>query len=203
DLQLAPHGARDRDGARNAGPRGRFVRIPVWLAWVVLLLTFFTSGLLRHFHSLTPRTPHVHPALGSLLFGIVLLLFLVSIREKSLGAKPGPGIRFGSLTPILLMLLLEKWISIGFYAPAFRLFAPATGSGDVEIDARYRAMAGAGLLVACVAFALLSVPARRKVLDQLRPARWAIGLVGAAVAVVATYGLLWGLSRAMGAEFHL
>lgn len=178
------------------------MRIPVWLAWVVLLLTFFTSGLLRHFHSLTPRTPHVHPALGSLLFGIIVLLFLVAIREKKLGAMPGRGIRFGSLTPILLMLLLEKWISIGFYAPAFRLFAPGSGS-DVEIDARYRAMAGAGLLLACVLFAFLSLPARRNVWSQLRPSRWLVGLGAGLFAVLGSYGLLWVLSKALGARFHL
>jgi hypothetical protein len=104
----------------------------------VLGLTLFTCGLLRHFHEVTPRSPYVHPALGSLLFAAVVLVFLVSIREETLGAVPGKGVRFGSVTPILLMLLVEKWISIGFYGPAFRVLSPAGASEGIGADASTR-----------------------------------------------------------------
>jgi membrane protease YdiL (CAAX protease family) len=38
---------------------------------------------------------------------------------------------------------------------------------------------------------------------QLRPSRWLVGLGAAAIAIVGSYGFLWGLSRAFGANFHL
>jgi hypothetical protein len=84
------------------------LRIPRALAWLLIAMGLFTAGLLRKFHDLTPASPFLSPVVGSLLFACVLFLFLVAARERLIGPAPGPGIRLGSITPILLMLLLEK-----------------------------------------------------------------------------------------------
>ena len=53
------------------------------------------------------------------------VILLVSAREWNRGAVPGSGVRLGSLTPLLLMLLIEKWVSISVYPWFFRVVAPA------------------------------------------------------------------------------
>ena len=87
------------------------MRVSRPLAWTLILSTLLTAGLLRQFHDQTPRSPYVPPVVGSLLFVCVFFLLLVSAREWRLGATPGRGVRLGSLTPLLLMLVMEKWLS--------------------------------------------------------------------------------------------
>jgi hypothetical protein len=52
-------------------------------------MSLFTAGLLRQFHEVTPTSPFLNPAIGSMLFASVLFLFLVAIRERQIGAAPG------------------------------------------------------------------------------------------------------------------
>jgi hypothetical protein len=145
------------------------LRIPVPLAWQLLLLTFFTAGLLRQFHDRTPNSPYVPAVVGSLLFAAIFLLLLVSAWETRRGGTRGPGIRLGSLTPIMLMLLIEKWVSLTLYPPLFDWIAPATASFEL-LDAQFIAMAGIGLLLVCALVCWFSAPAMRKTWRRARPA---------------------------------
>ncbi len=162
----------------------------------------FTAGLLRQFHDRTPHSPYVPPIVGSLLFAAVFLLLLVAAREYRIGAAPGKGIRMGSLTPIMLMLLVEKWVSLGLYSPVFFFLAPR-GTPAPMADAQYRAFAGAGLLLVCLLASTFSPPAARRTWRRLRPGRWLPGIGGAGLAVGASYAILAGLSAALGGGFRL
>ncbi|MBZ5638922.1 MAG: CPBP family intramembrane metalloprotease [Acidobacteriia bacterium] len=178
------------------------MRVPAWLAWILLGITFLTAGLLRQFHSEIPRSPYVNPLVGSLLFAAVFFLLLVAAREWRLGPLPGHGIRMGSITPILLMLLLEKWISLGLYGPVFYLVAPE-GLAEANLDARYRAFAGLGLLLTCALLSGFSPPAWRRTWRRIRPGRWPAGVLGVAAVVAGVYLVLGGLAAALGGRLRL
>jgi len=175
------------------------VRIPRWLAWGIVVLALFTSGLLRQFHADIPTSPYVSPAAGSLLFAAILILLLVAAREHRLGASRGPGVRMGSITPLLLMLLGEKWISLTLYNPAFYWI----GGGDDPLplaDAHYRAFSGAGLLAAVLLLARFATPTARQVWKRARLGLWWWAAAGTATAVLSTYAVLGGLAAATGGE---
>ena len=178
------------------------MRIPVSLAWALVLMTFFTAGLLRQFHDGTPQSPYVPPVVGSLLFAGILFLLLVSAREWRRGAVPGPGVRLGSITPLLLMLLIEKWISLALYNPIFYLVFGSGGNPEI-LDAQFRAFAGIGLLAVCSVIAFLSAPTARKTWRRARPSRWPLAALATLVVVAGTYGILGGLGWAFGASFTL
>lgn len=173
------------------------MRIPRALAWVLLGMGVFTAGLLRQFHDLTPRAPFLAPAVGSLLFACVLFLFLVAARERQVGASPGPGIRLGSLTPLLLMLLFEKWVSSSFYQPVFAWLAPADLPA-AEADAWFRALCGAGLLAIVAVLWRFSAPAASWVGARLAAGRVPGGVASSLVAIGGTYAVLAAISLAAG-----
>jgi membrane protease YdiL (CAAX protease family) len=162
------------------------LRIPRALAWLLIAMAMFTAGLLRQFHDLTPTSPFLAPAVGSLLFACVLFLVLVAIRERQIGAAPGPGLRLGSLTPLLLMLLVEKWISSGFYQPLFALTAPAR-LPEEALDAWFRLLCGVGLLAVVLLASRFSRPAASWVRHRLDgwKAPMGVATAGAAIGVVA------------------
>ncbi len=178
------------------------MRLPAWLAWFLITITYLTAGLLRHFHSEIPTSPYVNPVVGSLLFAAVFFLLLVAAREWRLGPFPGEGIRLGNITPLLLMLLMEKWISIGLYDPVFALVVPE-GLQDAEIDARYRAFAGLGLLVTCALLSGFSPPAWRRTWRRMRPVKWPGGIAGLALVIAGVYAILGGLAAAFGGGLRL
>ena len=178
------------------------MRVPVPLAWLLLVGSFFTSGLVRQYHDRTPSSPFVDPIVGNLLFGACFFLLLVAAREQRRGAVPGAGVRLGSLTPIMLMLLLEKWASLTWYEPVFARLASAFESTDV-LDAQFRTFAGVMLLLLCVLCSRFSVPTARKTWRRARPARWPVALVYTAVVVAGTYGLLGGTSMLLGGGLSL
>jgi membrane protease YdiL (CAAX protease family) len=158
------------------------LRIPRVLAWLLIAMAMFTAGLLRQFHDLTPASPFLAPAVGSLLFACVLFLLLVAARERQIGAAPGPGIRLGSLTPILLMLLVEKWISSGFYQPLFALAAPADLS-DHAADAWFRLTCGFGLLAIVLLTFRFSRPATSWARSRLFASKAVVGIATVAIAI--------------------
>ena len=121
----------------------------------------FTAGLLRQYHDRTPTSPLASPVVGSLLFAIVFVLLLVAAREWRKGAVAGRGVRLGSLTPLLLMLLVEKWFSITVFPTLFSNFT-AGQEPTRMLDAQYRAFAGLGLIAVCLLVGAFSRPARRK-----------------------------------------
>ncbi len=178
------------------------MRIPAWLAWFLITITYLTAGVLRQFHAEIPTSPYVNPLVGSLLFAAVFFLLLVAAREWRLGPFPGDGIRLGSITPLLLMLLMEKWISIGLYNPVFAVIAPE-GLAEAELDARYRAFAGLGLVATCALLSAFSPPAWRRTWRRMRPARWPAAIAGLAIVVAGVYLVFGGLIAAFGGGLRL
>jgi membrane protease YdiL (CAAX protease family) len=178
------------------------VRIPVSLAWALLLLTFSTCGLLRQFHEKTPHSPYVPPVVGSLLFAAILFLLLVAAREWRRGAVPGAGIRLGSVTPILLMLLIEKWVSLTLYNPLFYWLVPRGAMPEI-LDARFRGFAGVGLVLVCLLVGWFSAPALRKTWRRARPSRWPTAALTTLLVVAGTYLVLGGAAWALGGGLRL
>ncbi len=173
------------------------MRIPRGLAWLLVGMAVLTAGLLRQFHDLTPTSPFLTPAVGSLLFASVLFLVLVAARERQIGAAPGPGVRLGSLTPILLMLLVEKWISSGFYQPIFSLLAPASLPEEAA-DAWFRAMCGIGLLGVVLISSRFSRPAAAWVYARLFGWKAVVGIGAATIAIGGSGAGLAMIAMAVG-----
>jgi membrane protease YdiL (CAAX protease family) len=165
-------------------------------------MAMFTSGLLRQFHDLTPASPFLAPSIGSLLFACVLFLFLVAARERQVGAAPGPGIRLGSVTPILLILLVEKWISSSFYQPLFALAAPADLPDDAA-DAWFRMMCGILLLAIVLITSRFSRPAAAFVRARLSGWKAASGVATAAFAIGGGGLILAVIAKAVGSTVSL
>jgi membrane protease YdiL (CAAX protease family) len=178
------------------------LRVPLPLAWALLALTFFTAALLRRFHEETPTSPYAPPVVGSLLFAAIFFLLLVSAREQQRGAVRGRGVRLGSLTPILLMLLLEKWFSLTLYPPLFYAWARSDAT-HAELDAQYPALFAVLLVGVCLVVAFLSRPTARKTWRRARPSRWPAAAAGTAAIVVACYALLGGLAWLLGGSLRL
>lgn len=178
------------------------MRLPRTLAWVLVLLTFFTAGLLRQFHDQTPHSPYVPPVVGSLLFAAVLFLLLVATRERRLGAVRGAGVRLGSITGLLLMLLVEKWVSLALYNPAFYAISAAEAPAPY-LDAWYRAFAGAGLLAVCLLVGRFSLPASRRTWKRSRPALWPAAATYTAAIIGGAYLLLWFTGALRGQRLGL
>ena len=88
------------------------------LAWAILLAAILTAGLLRQFHAAIPTSPFLPAPIGSLLFFLLVILFLVF--AKGWGGRQeipyaGEGlsrVNFLSMVPLLIALMLEKWVSI-------------------------------------------------------------------------------------------
>lgn len=165
------------------------MRIPLALAWLLIVMAMFTAGLLRHFHDLTPVSPFLGPVAGSLLFACVAFLVLVAARERQIGAAPGPGVRLGSLTPLLLMLLVEKWISAASYQPLFAWVSPADLPEDTA-DAWFRLLCGVGLLGIVLVASRFSRPATAWVRARVSGWKPLVGIGIAAIAVSAAGALL-------------
>jgi membrane protease YdiL (CAAX protease family) len=162
----------------------------------------FTAGLLRQFHDLTPTSPFLAPTVGSLLFACIVFLGLVAARERQVGAAPGPGIRLGSITPLLLMLLVEKWASASFYQPAFAFLAPDTLS-DEDADAWFRLLCGAGLILITLGVSRFSKPAAAFVRSRLSGTRILSGASAAAGAVTAAGVLVAAIALAFGSRVRV
>lgn len=177
------------------------MRIPRTLAWVLVGATFLTAGMLRQFHERTPASPYAPPAVGSLLFAAVIFVLLIWAWETRRGPCPGPGVRLGSLAPLLAMLLVEKWISIFLYVPVFgRVVADATAPSPL-VDAQYRAFAGGGLLLTCALLWSFSRPAARRTATTLSARRLLQAVAATGFAVGATYVALGALPRLLGSPF--
>ena len=171
------------------------------IAWFLVLSGLFTAGLLRQFNVATLSSPLLPPAVGSLSFAILVVLFLAGWRERRLGAVGGEGIRLGSLTPLLLMLFVEKWVAHALLPPLVE--GMLQGHTAAEADARLRALSGLALLAVTFALSFLSAPARATLLSWMRPSRWPRAAVGTGLAFLATFAGLFVLSRLLGARPHV
>lgn len=178
------------------------MRVPLPLAWLLLATTLFTAALLRRFHEGTAELSFLPPAFGSLLFAAVIVLAVVGVVERRVGRVAGEGVRLGSLTPLMLMLLVEKWVSIGVYPVVFEGIRPSRLT-EAEQDAVYRLLAGAGLLAVSAAVGRLSLPAARATWRRARPRRWVPGLSASLAASGGAYGLLLALSLIFGGDLTL
>jgi membrane protease YdiL (CAAX protease family) len=178
------------------------VKLPRPVAWLILCLGFLTAGILRRYHDGIPASPYVSPLVGSLLFAAILLLLLVASRERKLHGFHDPDLRIGILAPLLLMLLVEKWISVSLYNPVFSwLSNPRTD--DELLDAQYRAFAGVALLLTCLLVSSFSPSAASRTWRRCRPSRWPAAAVGTGAVVIGTYALLGGIGVAFGANLEL
>jgi membrane protease YdiL (CAAX protease family) len=174
------------------------------MAWILLAATFGTAALLRQFHDLTPVAPAVSPVVGSALFAAIFLLLLVTARERRGAGTGGPGVRLGTITPIMLFLLVEKWASLALYPLLMGWLVPDVLDRSMA-DALFRTLAGLGLVTICLAVGGLSVPTMRKAWRRARPARWPVAAAGVVVVVGGSY-LLLGLMAALlggGLRFEL
>ena len=159
------------------------------IAWLLILLAASTAGILRQFNESTPSSPYFPPVVGSLLFAVVLVLLLVAARERRSKPVGGAGIRLGSLIPLLLMLFIEKWVSIALYDPVFFGFGLGETAPAVA-DARFRLFAGGGLILICLWVGSLSKPTARTVIRRLRLRSLPLAILGMVTVVIATYTLL-------------
>ena len=173
------------------------MRLPRWLAWVLVGLAFLAAGLQRQFHDATPTSPYAPEPIGSSLFAVIFLLLLVSVRESRRGAVGGPGVRLGSLIPLLLILFVEKWFSQIVYLPLFGWWFGGSGSAAL-LDAQFRALAGVGLIAISLAVAPLTLPTARKCLRRSRPRRLPTAIVVVGGTLLCTYGLLALVQRLGG-----
>jgi membrane protease YdiL (CAAX protease family) len=95
------------------------------LAWLILLGGILTAGILRQFHETIPSSPFLPWPIRSLLFFLVLVLFLTFARgwgRRQEIPYAGAGltrVNFLAFVPLLIALMLEKWVSITFYRPLF------------------------------------------------------------------------------------
>lgn len=163
------------------------------LAWVILIAAIPTAGLLRQFHSNIPSSPFLPGPIGSLLFFLVLILFLVFVRGW--GARQevpyaGQGLRQFNLLamiPFLIALMLEKWVSITLYGPLFHRLNASVPNVDT-FNALYLLESAVGLLV--VSFLLL--PLFRRLFSLLKnlmkSKRLPIAALGLFIAVGGVYG---------------
>lgn len=171
------------------------------MGWLLLASTLFTAGLLRQNHTHTPSSPFVLPIVGSALFAAILLLLLVTALEARRGGRPGPGVRIGSLTPLMLMLLGEKWFSTYVWLPLTAAWARDVDNPAL-VDPRFRAGVGVGLLLVAVAVAPLSWHTARKVWRRARPARIPAAAAATAVVALVTTGVIFGAAWITGADVH-
>jgi beta-aspartyl-peptidase (threonine type) len=150
-VQHAADGAGSRHPGGRARRRGRAraaqarVRIRRDIAWFLGALRSVHRGAAAPVQRRHPQLPDPPPRGGELSFAILVVLGLVGWRERRLGAVGGEGIRLGSLTPLLLMLFVEKWVAHALLPPL--LEGMLSGRSTAEADARLRALSGLALLV--------------------------------------------------------
>jgi membrane protease YdiL (CAAX protease family) len=178
------------------------VRIHLVLAWLLILGTFGTAALLRQFHHETPTSPFVSPIIGSALFAAIFLLMLVTAWERRQGSITGKGIRLGSITPLLIILLVEKWASLFIYPALFVYFSPEFLE-PAFADMLFRAFAGISLISVCIAAGWFSIPTMRKVSRRARPARWPSAALAVFGVVGGSYLILAILSAVLGDGLRL
>ena len=178
------------------------MRIPISLAWVLVIASFGTAAILRPFHDRTPVSPIVSPIIGSALFAAIFLLLLVTARERRIPASGRSGILLGLITPLMLMLLIEKWFSLTLYPLAFFAFA-RRGLEPQLLDTVYRGFAGISLIFVCLIVGSLSGPTMHKVLRRSRPSRWPIAAFALVLVIGGCYVVLGGLNWLLGGGLRL
>lgn len=165
------------------------------VAWIMLIAAILTASLLRQFHAKTPISPFLPAPIGSLLFFLVLILFLVFLRGWGMRQEiPYAGSdlkRFNLLAmiPFLIALMAEKWVSITLYGPLFHRINAGVRSVDT-FNALYLLESALGLLLVSV----LLLPLFRRLFpllkNLLKPKRVPIAALGLALAVGGVYVVL-------------
>jgi membrane protease YdiL (CAAX protease family) len=103
---------------------------------------------------------------------------------------------------LLLMLMVEKWVSLTLYPAVFYVLAQPH-AGPALLDAQYRALVGAGLLATCVLVSVFSRPARRKTWRRARPSRLPAAAGAIVVVLGGCYLLIGGASWLLGGGLRL
>lgn len=175
------------------------------LAWLILLGTILTAGILRQFHERIPSSPFLPWPIRSLLFFLLVILFLVLLRgwgQRQEIPYAGPEltrVNFLAFLPLLIALTLEKWVSITFYAPLFYWLNGSEVSLET-FNALYVVEASLGLMVVTLVLA----PMFRRLLPMARrylaPSGLPLAGAGILLALVCLFAGLALLIRLVGFE---
>ena len=179
------------------------------LAWAILLAAILTAGLLRQFHSAIPTSPFLPAPIGSLLFFLLVILFLVFARgwgrrqEVPYAGKGLSQVNFLAMLPLLIALMLEKWVSITIYGPLWGAVNGTRLRADLY-NVLYLLESAVGLLVVSVALLPLFTRLWPLLRKFLRPRRIPFAAASIAFAQLVLYGGLWAFFRiAGGGGIHL
>src|SRR4030095_14649503 len=173
------------------------------LAWTILLAAIVTAGLLRQYHAAIPTSPFLPAPVGSLLFFLIVILFLVfsegwgGRQEVPYAGEGLSQVNFLALVPLLIALMLEKWVSITIYGPFFNVINGTRARADLH-TALSLLESALGLLVVSIALLPLFsrlLPLLRKF---LRPRRIPFAAVSLGFAPLGLYGGLWAFFRIPG-----
>lgn len=170
------------------------------LAWVTLIAAIVTAGVLRQFHAAIPAASFLPAPVGSLLFVLVLILGVLFARtwgQRQEIPYAGPDlarVNLLALVPLLIALMLEKWISITFYERAFT-WINGTKLSATAWSRLFVLESAIGLGVVC----LFLLPMFRRLFPLLGRAlalrRIPAALLGLGAALVCLYGGLALLFR--------
>src|SRR5262249_3802674 len=156
-LQHSPHGPRLPDRGREPQRRRpSLMAVSRRLAWAILLAAILTAGLLRQFHSAIPTSPFLPAPIGSLLFFLIVILFLVFAKgwgrrqEIPYAGEGLSQVNFLAMLPLLIALMLEKWVSITIYGPLWGAINGPRLRADLY-NVLYLLESAVGLLVVSVA----------------------------------------------------
>jgi membrane protease YdiL (CAAX protease family) len=100
------------------------------------------------------------------------------------------------------MLLVEKWVSSGFYGPLFSLIAPVDLADDAA-DAWFRLMCGLGLLLIAAVVSRFSRPAASWARARLFGTKAVTGIAAASFAIAGAGACLALLGLALGSSVGL
>ncbi len=164
-------------------------------SWLVLipLAAIPLFGVLRTFHAQTPRLPWLGDFGGSLLLWAALGLLALHLvqRRRGLDLMPdietGAGLSVGMIVPLLVVVVIEKWVSADVLPFAFDLL-PSWGPTPKLADAAYRL--ASGLALGIVALAVYRIP--RQVARKLEQ-RTLLSRLPAATGLVLGSAIVTGL----------
>lgn len=185
------------------------MRISRRLAWTILVSAILTAALLRQFNEKTPESAFLPWPVRSLLFFLLVILFLVFLRgwgsrqEFPYAGRRLEAFNLLAMVPLLIALTGEKWFSITFYRPILEAAAMA-GIEEAVLGALQEVLAGLGILL--VVLALLPLfPRLRPLLREYLSARsLLLGLAGTLTALAGVYVIVGaGLLLLGGENVHL
>lgn len=192
------------DSVTSSPPRGTDHPLPVPLAVGLLFAALAASSLLRAFHAATPR---LFPGPAGSVLGVAVLFFAaVHLRARRRGADrlapPGDStarLTIGKLTPLLLLLFTEKWITVTLLDHAYDWIG-ARLTDPRAADAVYRLWTALALAGVALAGVVLLRQVATRIARLLQPERVRFALITLAAAGAASAAALGSLAAVSGAS---